>query len=168
MVDKNTQLTLFSTGNGVELAKNGFLSDVHYRANLAFQEKKDRTDSSQETQFFVRLIPDMRPTTKNIVAHDASNILNREANYFWCSRKANQESGTQTQKKDYSRMPHITNEGETPTTTLAIKAVFLFSFNSVPKISEHFVFSDHFSMDSNDGARLARLRKRAARRHISA
>lgn len=84
------------------------------------RKKKDRTDSSQETQFFVRLIPgiyffseknlknntffnsiiiisDMRPTTKNIVAHDASNILNREANYFWCSRKANQESGTQTQ-----------------------------------------------------------------------
>ncbi|KAK4024199.1 hypothetical protein OUZ56_009586 [Daphnia magna] len=30
----------------------------------------------------------------------------------------------------------------------------------VPKVSEHFEFSDHFSMGSNDGGRYARLRKK--------
>ncbi|KAK4024201.1 hypothetical protein OUZ56_009588 [Daphnia magna] len=45
---------------------------------------------------------------------------------------------------------------------------------SVPKVSEHFEFSDHFSMGSNDGGRLARLRNKGiktrltASRHISA
>lgn len=35
----------------------------------------------------------MRPAVLNIVTHQASHILNRGANYFWCSRKAIKKVG---------------------------------------------------------------------------
>ncbi|KZR98460.1 Uncharacterized protein APZ42_006117 [Daphnia magna] len=35
----------------------------------------------------------MRPAVLNIVTHIASQILNRGANYFWCSRKAIKKLG---------------------------------------------------------------------------
>ncbi|KZS18689.1 Uncharacterized protein APZ42_015233 [Daphnia magna] len=52
---------------------NGFPSDVHYRANLARKNG--------------------RPAAKNVVIHEASHILNRGADYYWCSRKAIKKVG---------------------------------------------------------------------------
>ncbi|KAI9559473.1 hypothetical protein GHT06_013465 [Daphnia sinensis] len=36
---------------------------------------------------------DGRPAAKNVVTHDASHILNRGADYYWCSRKAIKKVG---------------------------------------------------------------------------
>ncbi|KAK4036462.1 hypothetical protein OUZ56_028516 [Daphnia magna] len=58
---------------------NGFPSDVHYRANLAYRKKYDG-----------------RPAAKNVVSHQASHILNRGADYYWCSRKAIKKVGQST------------------------------------------------------------------------
>lgn len=35
----------------------------------------------------------MRPAVLNVVTHEANHILNRGADYFWCSRKAIKKIG---------------------------------------------------------------------------
>ncbi|KAK4036628.1 hypothetical protein OUZ56_028672 [Daphnia magna] len=86
------QQSLSSVATNVQNS-SGFPSDAHYRANLAHLEKfgVDRPYSRNPT--LLCDCPDMRPAVLNIVTHQASHILNRGANYFWCSRKAIKKVG---------------------------------------------------------------------------
>ncbi|KAK4012914.1 hypothetical protein OUZ56_025164 [Daphnia magna] len=51
----------------------------------------------------------MRPAVLNVVTHEANHILNRGADYFWCSRKAIQKIGqsvndlSPTEKLEYNK-----------------------------------------------------------------
>ncbi|KZS10459.1 Uncharacterized protein APZ42_025077 [Daphnia magna] len=68
---------------------NGFPSDAHYRANEAYRTKTGRDRPNGRN---VTLVCDC-PAVLNVVTHEANHILNRGADYFWCSRKAIKKIG---------------------------------------------------------------------------
>ncbi|KAI9565390.1 hypothetical protein GHT06_009182 [Daphnia sinensis] len=70
----------------VDTGIGGFPSEIHLRANEA-KKMRDRPNGRN-----VILLCDC-PAVRNVVTHVASHILNRGADYFWCSRKAIKKVG---------------------------------------------------------------------------
>ncbi|KAK4013109.1 hypothetical protein OUZ56_025349 [Daphnia magna] len=87
----------------------GFPSDAHYRANVAYRQKTGRDRPNGRNLTLLCDCSDMRPAVLNVVTHNADHILNRGADYFWCSRKAIKKIGqsvddlTPIQKLEYNK-----------------------------------------------------------------
>ncbi|KZS10830.1 Uncharacterized protein APZ42_024601, partial [Daphnia magna] len=87
----------------------GFPSDAHYRANVAYRQKTGRDRPNGRNLTLLCGCSDMRPAVLNVVTHNADHILNRGADYFWCSRKAIKKIGqsvddlTPIQKLKYNK-----------------------------------------------------------------